>query len=201
VTARPSTGPRLAVRPATPADAAPIAEVMRTAIRVLARATYPPRVLALWSSLPPLYHAWAMSAGGETYLVAERDGRIDGYAALHGREVTAVFVRPEAARQGVGRALLARVEDLAAANGERTLVVRSSRGAVPFYEAAGYAAVGPTWVPLFDGVDLAAVRLRKRLEADAADGGALSAAGRHPRSSGARRRPRGATRTRRAAAS
>jgi hypothetical protein len=57
---------------------------MRAAIRRLAAGTCTPRQLAAWSSLPALYHAWAMTAGGEAYLVAERAGRVVGYAARRG---------------------------------------------------------------------------------------------------------------------
>ena len=83
---------------------------MRASIRGLARPFYSPARIAAWSSLPPLYHRWAMTAGGEAYVVAEEGGRVVGYAARRGREVTAVFVLPSRARAGLGAALLARVE-------------------------------------------------------------------------------------------
>jgi glycosyltransferase involved in cell wall biosynthesis len=82
------------VRPARLSDAAGIARVMRSAIRVLARGAYSAERIRAWSSLPPLYHAWAMTAGRERYLVAEARGVVVGYAALLASEVTAVFVRP-----------------------------------------------------------------------------------------------------------
>src|SRR5512147_1721293 len=71
--------PPVRVRPARLPDSPAIARVMRASIRALARGAYRPRQLAAWSSLPALYHAWAMTAGGERYLVAERAGRIVGY--------------------------------------------------------------------------------------------------------------------------
>ena len=64
------------IRRARAADAPAIARVMRAAIRTLARGTCSPAELAAWSSLPALYHRWAMTAGGEEYVVAEAGGRM-----------------------------------------------------------------------------------------------------------------------------
>lgn len=158
------TGPgRPRLRAARPADAAAIAGVMRGAIRTLARDTCTRRQLAAWSSLPALYHAWAMTAGGEVYLVAEERGRLVAYAARRGREVTAVFVRPVRARTGLGATLVARLERGAAREGARSVFVRAAPGAVAFYAAVGYRAWRRIRVPLPGGVALPAVWMRKRL--------------------------------------
>lgn len=153
------------VRRARPSDAAAVAAVMRGAVRGLARGAYRPDQIARWSSLPPLYHAWAMTAGGETYLVAERRGRILGYAALRGREVTAIFVRPSAARRGLGAALLARLERLAASRGARSLFAKAALPALPFYAARGYRGARRLRVPLPGGGALAARAVSKRIGA------------------------------------
>jgi predicted N-acetyltransferase YhbS len=161
------TSPRsaapLRLRRARPSDAPAIARVMRAAIRGLAAPFHPPRLVAAWSSLPPLYHAWAMSAGGERYLVAERAGRVVGYAARRGREVTAVFVTPGHARAGIGAALLAPLEREARRAGERSMLVRAAPGATPFYAALGYRGSRRSRVPLPGGGALPAVLMRKRL--------------------------------------
>lgn len=154
----------LRVRRAHVSDAAPVAALMRASIRGLAGAAYGKRRIALWSSLPPLYHAWAMTAGGETYLVAERGERILGYAALRGREVTAVFVHPGAAGRGIGRALLAALERLARRRAVRELIARAALGAVGFYERAGYERAGTARVPLFGGAWLPSVLVKKRVD-------------------------------------
>jgi len=156
-------GGRVRVRRARLTDAAAIAGVMRASIRGLSRGPYTPRQLEAWSSLPPLYHAWAMTAGGERYFVAARGGRLVGYAALRGGEVTAAFVRPRFARRGVGVALLARVEREARRRGVRRLVVRAAVSAVAFYEALGFSGSRPIAVPLPDGEALPSRVLAKRL--------------------------------------
>jgi GNAT superfamily N-acetyltransferase len=157
----PSSGPALRIRRALLTDAPAIAGVMRAAVRG-ARGSYPARTLAAWGSLPALYHAWAMTAGGEDVLVAEREGRVVGYAGLRGAEVTALFVRPSAARQGVASALLARVEALARRRSVRRVLVDAARSGVAFYQARGFTAVHAVRVPLPGGA-LAAVRMAKRL--------------------------------------
>lgn len=151
------------VRAATLADAGAIARVMRAAIRALPRGTYTDRQRAAWASLPALYHAWAMTAGGERYAVAVRGGRIAGYAARRGAELTAAFVHPRAAGRGVGAALVARVERDAARAGVRRLSVLAARSAVPFYAALGYGGGRAVRVPLPGGGALPSRRLAKRL--------------------------------------
>jgi GNAT superfamily N-acetyltransferase len=152
----------LRLRRARLADATALAGVMRSAVRGLARGSCSPRQLAAWSSLPPLYHAWAMTAGGESYLVATRGGAVVAYGARRGGEVTAVFVRPGAARRGVGAALVARLERDAAREGVRTLRIRAARSAIPFYEAIGFRGGRALSVPL-PGARLPGRLLTKRL--------------------------------------
>jgi putative acetyltransferase len=136
---------------------------MRAAILALGQGSGAPRQLAAWASLPALYHRWAMTAGGEDYVVAEERGRVVGYAARRGREVTAVFVAPSRARRGLGAALLARVERDAVRAGARSLFARAALGAVPFYAARGYRRARGIRVPLPGGAALAAAMMRKRL--------------------------------------
>ncbi len=76
----------LRLRRGTPADAAACAAVMRAAVGAIPPRRHRRRELAAWASLPPLYHRWAMGPGGESYLVAERAGRILGYAARRAGE-------------------------------------------------------------------------------------------------------------------
>jgi len=159
---------RVRLREARLSDAAEIARVMRAAIRRLARGAYTPRQIGAWSSLPAIYHAWAMTAGGEEYVVAEEeDGTIVGYAARRRRELTAVFVAPSQARSGIGTRLLRRVEDEARRDGVSSLLVRAALGAVPFYETMGYRGSRRTRVPLPGRAFLTALTMRKTVSRSA----------------------------------
>jgi putative acetyltransferase len=150
------------IRTARFSDTPAIARVMRAAIRGLAAKTCTPRQLAAWSSLPPLYHAWAMTAGGEEYVVASDAGRVIGYAARRGREITAVFVAPAHARAGIGARLLAAIERRAGSD-SGSVFVQAALGAVSFYAAMGYRGGKRVRVPLPGGASLASVSMRKRL--------------------------------------
>lgn len=150
--------PAVRVRLARAEDARAIAALMRASVRALARHHYSPRQIAAWASLPALYHRWAMTVGGERYLVAERAGRIVGYAALLGPELTALFVRPGAARTGVGSALLARAERLAPG---RSLTVKAALSGAPFYRARGFKGARRVRAPLPGGEAVEAIAMRK----------------------------------------
>jgi GNAT superfamily N-acetyltransferase len=136
---------------------------MRAAIRAIRAQDHTRRELSAWASLPPLYHRWAMGPGGEAYLVAERGRRILGYAARRGGELTAVFVRPRAQGQGVGRALVRAACSSGARDGHESIRVLAARAAAGFYVAVGFRAGSRTRVPLPDGLSLAAVRMRRAL--------------------------------------
>lgn len=156
-------GRSLRIARARPSDAAALAAVMRASVRRLARGVHGPREIAAWSSLPPLYHAWAMTVGGEICFVARARARVVGYASLRGHELTAVFVHPAASRRGVGTALLRRVEREASRRGVSTLHVKAALAALHFYRAMGFVGGRAVRVPLPGGVSLAARALRKQL--------------------------------------
>jgi GNAT superfamily N-acetyltransferase len=131
---------------------------MRAAVRGQ-RGRYPAELLAAWGRLPALYHRWAMTAGGERYLVAVCGERLLGYVAWRGGELTALFVRPEAAGRGLGARLLARAAAAARGGGARRLTMVAARAAVPFYLAQGWRRGRSTCSPLPGGGALPAVRM------------------------------------------
>ena len=83
------------------------------------------------------------------FLVAERDGQAVGYVGcqtvLDEGYITNVAVSPDARRQGIARALIAKLTDEARAAGLAvvTLEVRASNApAIALYEGAGFVRVG-----------------------------------------------------------
>jgi len=136
---------------------------MRAAVLGLARGTVPAATLAAWASLPALYHLWAMTAGGESYLVAERGGRVVAYAALHGAELSAAFVHPRHAGRGVGAALVRRLVARARRAGAARIVAIAAPGATGFYAALGFRPGRTVRVPLPDGHVIHATRMTRRL--------------------------------------
>lgn len=163
------------IRPGRLADALSIARVMRAAVRGLPPSACTPRQRAAWSGLPALYHRWAMGPGGERYVVAERGGRVLGYAAYRTRrvasrdagtpaaELTAVFVLPAAGGAGLGRRLVGAVERRARRSDARAMEVVAARPAIGFYAALGYVRLKAISAPLPGGVRLPAARMRRSI--------------------------------------
>jgi ribosomal protein S18 acetylase RimI-like enzyme len=120
--------------------------------------------------LPPLERAAAeeywrgVLRSGIALLVAELAGRVVGTAQLqlapqanarHRAEVAKVLVDPAHQRRGIGRALLAGIEDVARTE-ERSLLVLDTREGDPsnrLYQAAGYQEAGriPRYARSADG--------------------------------------------------
>ena len=87
--------------------------------------------------------------GKGLFLVAEQDGAAVGYVGcqtvLDEGYITNVAVSPDARRQGIARALIAKLTDEARAAGLAfvTLEVRASNApAIALYEGAGFGRVG-----------------------------------------------------------
>ncbi len=157
------TAAHVRIRRARLPDASAMAALRRAAIRGLPAGAHPRADLDAWASLPALYDRWAMTAGGETLLLAEGAGRLVGFAGLRKGDLTALFVRPSSAGLGVGSALVAAVERLARRRGVQRLGVLAAASAAPFYRARGFSGGRATRAPLPGGRALRAVRLVKTL--------------------------------------
>jgi ribosomal protein S18 acetylase RimI-like enzyme len=83
--------------------------------------------------------------------VLELDGRIVGLVAIEENDLAELWVLPERHREGIGTLLFQEGERLIAGRGHRTLTVRTTGYAVPFYKAMGAHVVGRKpceWGPL-----------------------------------------------------
>jgi putative acetyltransferase len=97
-------------------------------------------------------------------LIAELAGQPAGLGALviANSELRACYVVPEAARQGVGTALVTEIERLARSHGLDRLELLASLNAEPFYSALGYESIGHTVLTL-RGQPMDAVKMSRRL--------------------------------------
>ena len=161
-----SSATGLAIRGVELADAAALWDLRTRAIRELCAGHYPEAVLEPWARTPMpsrfgevlvLQRAVVVEEGAQAIAFGFLD-RDDG-------EVAAVYVRPDVARRGVGRALLARLEADAVASGLAQLRLASSLNAVGFYRAAGYGDERPDTFRHPGGFDLPCVRMSKQLRA------------------------------------
>ncbi len=152
------------LREATPADAAAVCRVYRSAVLSLAGNGYEPGQLK----------AWAFQAKASTFrkpiqaghvTVAERSGRLLGFASFdpEAGELNSLYVRRTARGMGVGRLLVGRVEEVARTRGLGEVGLNSSKAALGFYERLGFEPLWPFEYALRDGTKLPCVRMRKLL--------------------------------------
>ena len=140
------------MRPATPSDAAPIAELRIASWRATYRGMIPDAYLdgmqladsvSIWSkvlSAPP---------NRTSVFVAQDESGLLGFAAGQPREpgkygfdaeLSAVYLRPDRQREGIGRRLVcavARAQQASAATGLIVWVIAGNKAARAFYEALG----------------------------------------------------------------
>ncbi len=98
--------------------------------------------------------------------VAERDGEVVGFSQFDPAkgEVEALYVLPEAAGTGVGRALLSRAEEEAGTLGIERLLLSSTLNAEPFYTRLGYRPLGRAKHAISEAVALDCLRMEKLLK-------------------------------------
>lgn len=140
------------VREATSADVEAIRRVHEVSIQELGRETYDATQVEAWAAGVQSADYAAVTDEGHYYTVAVDEGTVvgfatlaraapDGYEADVDAEVTAVYVHPDTAREGVGTALLGDLERQAREEGCATLGLTASTNAVPFYAHHGYERV------------------------------------------------------------
>jgi GNAT superfamily N-acetyltransferase len=134
------------IRKAVPADAASACSLLRRSIAEVCAPDHHgrPEVLDAWlaNKTPQTVAAWFASTTNHA-IVAERDGQLLGLALLtQAGKVALCYVEPGALRIGVGRALLAAVEEQARAWDIRKLSLHSPESCATFYERHGYANAG-----------------------------------------------------------
>lgn len=138
------------IRPAGPGDAMRLAEIWEPVIRETTSSfsaieRTPEDVAAQIA---------ARQGAGRAYLVAEAGGVVGGFATYdqfrpndgyrHSMEHT-VMLAPEARGQGMGRALMAAIEEHAAARGAHVMIAAvdaANTAGIAFHAALGYAETG-----------------------------------------------------------
>ena len=136
----------IAIRKAAPPDAAPACTLLRRSIEQGCEPDHRgrPVVLDTWlaNKSPENVAAWFASSTNHA-IVAERDGQLLGLALLtQAGKLALCYVDPAALRVGVGRALLAAVEEQARAWNIRKLHLHSPESTAGFFERHGYANAG-----------------------------------------------------------
>jgi putative acetyltransferase len=158
----------VSLRPYLPTDAKRCAEIFRSSIDELAADDYDPDQREAWASAADDEDAFAARLAAALTLIAVIDGAAAGFASLEGGDVIdMLYVDPEFAGRGAGRALVDALTKLAAARGTKRLTAEASEVAKPLFERVGFTAekrnlvrVGDEW--------LANTTMTKSLGTDAA---------------------------------
>src|SRR5439155_9456222 len=161
----------ITVRPLRPNEGRLFLEIHSRSIRGLAAAHYPREVIEAWSApiTDERLRRFLENRDGEIRLIAELDGEPVGLGALvlSSSELRACYVEPEAARKGVGTALVREIERIAEESGLQRLELLASVNAESFYTFLGYQADRRTEHVLRTGVSMAAVKMAKTLRREA----------------------------------
>lgn len=165
----------LTVRPTTGADIAVVDALLARSFPALLKADYPPSLIV--TAVPRLARAQPDLLRCGTYYVVEdaegvvvgaggwtRAGRLrlrgSGRGVAHVRHVVTDHRRT---REGIGRALMARIFQEASADGVGLLECQSTLTARPFYAACGFRELGPVRVPIMAGLDFPAIHMQRLL--------------------------------------
>lgn len=161
------------VRTATRADITEIDTLLARSYPRLLKPDYPPSVLV--TAIPRISRAQPSLVVSGTYFVVLGGDRVVGAGgwtaarpagggAEPGRaNVRHVVTDDRLVRRGIGRVLMAHVFETARSAGMTWMHCLSTRTAVPFYAALGFAVIGETTISLGPGVDFPAVEMRRDL--------------------------------------
>ena len=139
--------------------------VFESAIHEVARRDYTQQQVDAWAPRDFDPGLWAKRMQGIAPFVAEREGRIVGYADVQpSGYIDHFFVAASAGRQGVGGLLMRRIHERAAELGLLALTSEVSRTAQPFYLHFGFEVVDHH-VNVVRGVELQYAAMRKPLRA------------------------------------
>jgi GNAT superfamily N-acetyltransferase len=179
----------LKIRIGTPADIPALNGLIEASVRGLQARDYSPAQLD--AALGSVFGVDRQLIVDETYFIAEhgdalvgcggwsRRRTLFGADAMADRDdsllipgvdaarIRAFFVHPDAARQGVGAAILSACEAAAAQAGFTALELGATLTGLPFYRRYGYEALARRDAPLPGGDSLAIVAMRKIVSANA----------------------------------
>lgn len=163
----------VSIRPAAPSDVPAIKRIGEAAWNtvyadVLDQSTID-AALDEWYTTDALHDS--IETSDVEYFVGERDGQVVGYAAggvneLEKGELAAIYVDPDAWRNGIGTRLLQHVEAYGRDAGWTEIQIRVIAGndiACRFYERHGYELHDTTAAPLF-GEDIEELTYEKPLD-------------------------------------
>jgi putative acetyltransferase len=153
------------VREVRDGDRRAIATLHEASIRTLGPEAYTEEQVEAWASGKDP-EGYPIGEAGSYLVVAEREGSVAGFGHLvvRDREVTAVYVDPDHACQGVGTAILDELESEARDRGLDDLSLVASLNAVGFYERRGWERGEDVVHETSGGIELECVAMDRSLD-------------------------------------
>ena len=151
----------IAIRRATDADRVAIARLHEASIRTRGPSAYTPEEV----------DSWAFGIAPERYLIEQQmyvatvDDEVVAFGHYHRGEIAAVYVHPDHIGRGVGRAMMAKLEEVARADGATRVHLNAALNSVGFYAACGYERTTETLYMTRGGVMIKCVVMEKELRA------------------------------------
>lgn len=160
----------ISIRRAIREDAEAIIKAHYDAVHCTAAKDYDTAILDQWSAAVTKERVESYKANfdpnKESTVVAEINGKVVAFGSIKPAtaELNAVYVSPEAARQGAGSALVKELEKTARSMGINKLWLDSSLTAEKFYASHGFISEGKAEHVLKSGLKMACVKMHKCLE-------------------------------------
>ncbi len=149
----------IGIRRATDDDRVAIARLHEASIRALGPAGYTAEEVDSWAAgvYPQNY-----PLEQEVY-VAVDDGEVVAFGHYDHGEIMAVYVDPSHVHRGVGRLMMAKLEEVARAAGATHLHLNAALNSVGFYAACGYARTMETVYRTRGGIMIKCALMEKDL--------------------------------------
>ena len=151
----------IAIRRATDADRVAIARLHEASIRTRGLSAYTPEEVDSWAFgiAPEQYHI------DQPMYVATIGDEVIAFGHYYRGEIAAVYVHPDHIGRGAGRAMMAKLEEVARADGATHLHLNAALNSVGFYAACGYARTMETVYMTRGGVVMKCALMEKELRA------------------------------------
>lgn len=151
------------IRSYRPDDVDALIDLFRQAVWRVAIRDYSEAQVKAWAPDTAEREKWVERRASRPTWVAEIDGRVAGFTDLEpDGHVDMMYVHPDFKGRGVANALMAKVEEAAAARKLGRLYTEASITAKPFFEKKGFRVITPQTVHV-RGQDLVNYRMEKIL--------------------------------------
>ena len=131
---------KILIRSATLEDAQNLFEVHKNSVETLCTGDYGPEQIAMWlDGRSPATYREAIAAGN---LWLAHTDRLQGFIEIDGNEISKLFVRGDAAGQGIGARLLNEALQRIKNAGHAKAYLEATLNAENFYAAFGFRKVG-----------------------------------------------------------